>query len=85
MVNIINESGENLLSRPGNKEPQKFERQQVPYEDLTSNFDDKLIDFSKQFCDIYAARLEELRETLIPRVVAKWGELYSTIFNIFSF
>lgn len=84
MVNIINESAGNLLSRPGNEEPQKLERKQVSYEDLTSNFNDKLIDFSKQFCSIYAARLAELRETLIPQVVAKWGELY-TIFNKFLF
>lgn len=80
MVNL-NDSVGNLLSKPGSEEPQEFKRQQVPYEDLT-NFDDKLIDFSKQFCNIYAARIAELRETLIPRVVAKWGEfLYSVIFN----
>ncbi|XP_071557072.1 DNA polymerase delta subunit 2 [Temnothorax nylanderi] len=75
MVNMSNDSAGDLLSKPGNKEPQELKRQQVQYEDLTSNFDDKLIDFSKQFCSIYAARLAELRETLIPRVVAKWGEV----------
>lgn len=74
MVNISNSAG-NLLSKPGNEEPREFKRRQVPYEDLTNNFDDKLIDFSKQFCNIYAARIAELRETLIPRVAAKWGEV----------
>lgn len=74
MVNIINAAG-NLLSRPGNEEPQEFQRQEVPYEDLTNNFDDKLVDFSKQFCNIYTVRIAELRETLISRVAANWGEV----------
>lgn len=81
MVNIINAAG-NLLSRPGNEEPQEFQRQEVPYEDLTNNFDDKLVDFSKQFCNIYTVRIAELRETLISRVAANWGEfLYSVVFT----
>lgn len=75
MINLSNDSAGNLLSKPGNEEPQEFKRQQVPYEDLTNNFDDKLIDFSKQFCNIYAARIAELRDTLIPRVIAKWGKV----------
>lgn len=74
MVYIIDESAGNLLSKPGNDEPQELKRQPVQYEDLTGDFDDKLIDFSKQFCSIYTVRLAELRETLIPRVVTKWGE-----------
>lgn len=77
----ITESAGNLLSRPGNEEPQDFERQQVQYEDLTSDFDNKSIDFSKQFCSIYAARLAELKETLIPQVIANWGELYIVLLN----
>lgn len=77
----VTESAGNLLSRPGNEEPQDFERQQVQYEDLTSDFDNKSIDFSKQFCSIYAARLAELKETLIPQVIANWGELYIVLLN----
>ncbi|XP_012526913.1 DNA polymerase delta subunit 2 [Monomorium pharaonis] len=69
------ESAGNLLSTPGNEKPQELKRQPIQYEDLTGNFDDKVIDFSKQFCSIYAARLAELREILVPRVVAKWGEV----------
>lgn len=84
MASITNDSARNLLSKLENKESQEFERQSVSYEDLTSNFDDKLVDYSKQFCSIYAARLAELRETLIPRVIAKWGELY-TISTKFHF
>lgn len=75
MAPISNESGGNLLSTPGNEKPQKFERQQVQYEDLTTDFNDKLIDFSKQFCHIYSVRLAELRAVLIPQVNAKWGKL----------
>lgn len=81
MINLSNDSAGNLLSKPGNEEPQEFKRQQVPYEDLTNNFDDKLIDFSKQFCNIYAARIAELRDTLIPRVIAKWGVFYTMLFS----
>jgi len=73
-------SARNLLSKPGNEKPQEFERQQVQYEDLTGDFYHESIDFSKQFCSIYAVRLAELRETLIPRVVAKWGEFYIVLF-----
>ncbi|KMQ90872.1 dna polymerase delta small subunit-like protein [Lasius niger] len=75
MAPISNESGGNLLSTPGNEKPQKFERQQVQYEDLTTDFNDKLIDFSKQFCHIYSVRLAELRAVLIPQVNAKWGKI----------
>lgn len=75
MVHTKDESIENLPLRLGNENPQEFKRQDVQYEDLSSDFDSKSIDFSKQFCSIYAVRLAELRETLIPRVVAKWGEL----------
>ncbi|XP_072760075.1 DNA polymerase delta subunit 2 [Anoplolepis gracilipes] len=72
---LSNELGRNLLSSPDNKEPQEFKRQQVQCEDLTTDFNDKLIDFSKQFCHIYSVRLAELRAVLIPRVIAKWGKV----------
>lgn len=75
MAPISNGSDQNLLSSLGNKNPPKFERQQVQYEDLTIDFNDKLIDFSKQFCHIYSIRLAELRAVLISRVIAKWGKL----------
>lgn len=75
MAPISNESGGNLLSSPGNEVPQKFERQQIQYEDLTTDFNDKSIDFSKQFCHIYSIRLAELREVLILQVIAKWGKI----------
>ncbi|KAL6429718.1 hypothetical protein ACFW04_007553 [Cataglyphis niger] len=75
MAPISNGSDRNLLSSPGNEKPPKFERQQVEYEDLTIDFNDKLIDFSKQFCHIYSIRLADLRAVLIPRVIAKWGKI----------
>ncbi|XP_029663497.1 DNA polymerase delta small subunit-like [Formica exsecta] len=75
MAPISNGSDRNLLSSLGNKNPPKFERQQVQYEDLTIDFNDKLIDFSKQFCHIYSIRLAELRAVLISRVIAKWGKV----------
>lgn len=75
MVREINEYATKLFSKPGNERPQEFERQQAQYEDLSGDFKDKLVDFSKQFCYIYTVRLAELREILIPRVAAKWGKL----------
>ncbi|GAB1865688.1 DNA polymerase delta small subunit [Camponotus japonicus] len=75
MAPISNESGENLLSSPKKEAAQEFERQQVQYEDLTIDFNDKLIDFSKQFCHIYSVRLAELKAILIPRIIAKWGKV----------
>ncbi|KYN39897.1 DNA polymerase delta small subunit [Trachymyrmex septentrionalis] len=75
MVHTTDESIKNLPSKLGNKNSQEFKRQDVQYEDLSIDFDSKSIDFSRQFCSIYAVRLAELRETLIPRVVAKWGNV----------
>jgi len=80
MAPISNESGENLLSSPKKEAAQEFERQQVQYEDLSIDFNDKLIDFSKQFCHIYSVRLAELKAILIPRIIAKWGKLCITVF-----
>lgn len=89
MAPISNESGGNLLSSPGNEAPQKFERQQIQYEDLTTDFNDKLIDFSKQFCHIYSIRLAELRAVLISQVIAKWGKhciiQFCKIFHFYRF
>nr|XP_012227934.1 PREDICTED: DNA polymerase delta small subunit-like isoform X2 [Linepithema humile] len=55
-------------------EVQEFKRQEIQYEDLTNDFNDK-IDFSKQFCHIYSVRLAELKEVLIPQVIKKWGKV----------
>lgn len=81
MVHKTDESAENSLSRSGNKklDPQEFKRQEIQYEDLTNDFNDD-IDFSKQFCHIYAVRLAELREILISQVIKKWGKLYIKCF-----
>ncbi|XP_014473267.1 PREDICTED: DNA polymerase delta small subunit-like [Dinoponera quadriceps] len=70
MVHKINKRAGKLLS-----EPQEFKRQRTQYEDLTADFKNNLVDFSKQFCHIYAVRLAELKETLIPRVTAKWDNV----------
>lgn len=80
MTPISNKSGENLLSSPKKETAQEFERHQVQYEDLTTDFNNKLIDFSKQFCHIYSVRLTELRAILIPQIIAKWGKLCVTKF-----
>lgn len=82
MAPIFNKSDRNLLSSPKKETAQEFERQQVQYEDLTTDFNDKLIEFSKQFCHIYSVRLAELRAILIPRVIAKWGKLCLTLFYV---
>ncbi|KAL6263557.1 hypothetical protein P5V15_006347 [Pogonomyrmex californicus] len=75
MMDTTNASNKDLPLRYEDEDSQEFKRQEAQYEDLTDTFDNKLIDFSKQFCSIYAARLAELRETLESRVVAKWGKV----------
>lgn len=83
MVHKTNERARKLLSRPENEKPQEFKRQQAQYEDLTADFKDKFVNFSKQFCYIYSVRLAELREILIPRVATKWGK-YTCFYPISS-
>lgn len=75
MVYNTTEFATKLLSKSGDEKPQEFKRQQAQYKDLTADFKYKSVDFSKQFCYIYAARLAELREILISRVTAKWSKL----------
>lgn len=74
MVRETNGSSEKLLLKPETEDPLEFKRQITQYEDLSSCFTLDSVDFSKQFCHIYAIRLAELREILIPRVTAKWGK-----------
>jgi len=81
MVNKTEDSVRELLSKPGNEKPQECKRLQAQYEDLTGNFYDVSNIFSMQYCHMYAIRLTELRETLLPRVKAKWGKLYITIMS----
>lgn len=73
MLHETNGSSEKFL-KSEIEEPLEFKRQITRYEDWTTDFTTKLVDFSKQFCHIYAVRLSELKEVLIPRVIAKWGE-----------
>lgn len=80
------ESTGNLLLKPGNEKLREFQRQQVEYEDLTAEFNDKFVDFSKQFYHIYAVRLAELKEVLLPRVDAKWSKFctHNAIFYLYK-
>ncbi|EFN75644.1 DNA polymerase delta small subunit [Harpegnathos saltator] len=76
MVHKINEHASKVLSKSESERiPQEFQRQHAQYEDLTADLKNKSVDFSKQFCYIYAVRLAELREILISQVVAKWGDI----------
>lgn len=81
MVHKTDESPRRILSKWENVKPLEFKRQQAQYEDLTADFKNKSVDFSKQFCHIYAVRLAELRDALVSRVNAKWSKLYVMFFS----
>ncbi|XP_076763874.1 DNA polymerase delta subunit 2 [Xylocopa sonorina] len=57
------------------EKPQTFEREQARYKDLSLKFLTTKNDYSKQFSHIYSARLGQLRDLLVPRVQAKWGNV----------
>lgn len=65
-----------LLTKSGNEKPSVFDRKEAVYKDLSKKFVNTRTDYSKQFAHIYAARLAELRDVLIPQVQAKWGTLF---------
>ncbi|XP_054000613.1 DNA polymerase delta subunit 2-like [Hylaeus anthracinus] len=75
MVHKTNEESNELLTKPQNEKPQIFERKQGEYKDLSKKFVNTKRDYSKQFAHIYAIRLAELRDVLIPQVQAKWGNV----------
>ena len=50
-----------------------YERLSAEYEDLSTKFNTKLGDYSKQFAKTYTARLTELSKVLAEKARAKWG------------
>ncbi|XP_076248291.1 DNA polymerase delta subunit 2 [Calliopsis andreniformis] len=74
MVHKTEEGSNDLLLKSENGKPPMFERQRAEYKDLSKQFVNTKNDFSKQFAHIYAVRLAELRNVLIPQVQAKWGD-----------
>ncbi|KOC60112.1 DNA polymerase delta small subunit [Habropoda laboriosa] len=72
MVHKTEKEYNELCVKPGKENPPMFERKQTQYKDLSEKFVSTPSDYSKQFAHIYAARLAELRDILIPRVQAKW-------------
>ncbi|XP_043261760.1 DNA polymerase delta subunit 2-like [Colletes gigas] len=75
MVHTNGEECNDLLMNSENKNLQVFERKQTEYKDLAKKFTSTKRDYSKQFAHIYAVRLAELRNVLIPRVQTKWGSV----------
>ena len=72
MVHKTDSGCNDLLAKPGNEKPSVFDRKEAEYKDLSKKFVNTRNDYSKQFAHIYAARLAELRDVLIPQVQAKW-------------
>ncbi|CAK9833422.1 DNA polymerase delta subunit 2 [Anthophora retusa] len=72
MVHKTEEGYNELCMKPGKEKPPVFERKRAQYKNLSEKFVNTKNDYSKQFAHIYAARLAELRDILIPRVQAKW-------------
>ena len=63
-----------LKSKDGKAE--NFVRSSAEYKDYSSRFKERATDFSKQFSHMYACRLDELREILIKKSLAKWGKFH---------
>ncbi|XP_076663881.1 DNA polymerase delta subunit 2 [Andrena cerasifolii] len=72
MVHKTDSGCNDLLTKPGNEKPSVFDREEAEYKDLSKKFVNTRNDYSKQFAHIYATRLAELRDVLIPQVQAKW-------------
>ncbi|VVC35969.1 Hypothetical protein CINCED_3A012978 [Cinara cedri] len=58
----------------GNYGQTEFERLPFNYMDLSSLFQMKDVNFTKQFAHIYAYRLDQMRNILIGKIQHKWGE-----------
>ena len=72
---MVHKDGKSVIEESENEKPQVFERKQAQYKDLSKKFVNTVNDYSKQFAHIYTIRLAELRNILIPRVKAKWGNI----------
>lgn len=87
---MVHKAGKTMIEESENEKPQVFEKKQAQYKDLSKKFVNMVNDYSKQFAHIYAIRLAELRNVLIPRVKAKWGIfcylifLYSYLYSFYN-
>lgn len=62
--------------------PKVFRRKVADFHDDSSNLVVKSIDYSKQFCHVYAARINELREVLTAKTKGRWSESLTFFFNL---
>ena len=53
----------------------RYEREELPYQDLSSRFQLVSRDFNRQYAHIYSVRLMKFRSLLEDRVQKKWGNL----------
>ena len=51
----------------------RYEREELPYEDLSNRFKLNSRDFNRQYAHIYATRLMKFQSLLQYRVLEKWG------------
>ena len=51
----------------------RYEREELPYEDLSNRFKLTNRDFNRQYAHIYATRLMKFQSLLQYRVLEKWG------------
>lgn len=88
MKNVINGSkNKNIVSfteSPLNSElVVVLQRKQIKYENHSKKFLCANKEFKRQFCHIYASRLNELKSTLTKSCIAKWGN--SVYLHFFSY
>ncbi|XP_030751992.1 DNA polymerase delta subunit 2 isoform X3 [Sitophilus oryzae] len=56
--------------------PLKVERKCTNYKNCSDKFTCPSTDFTKQYCSIYLARLEQMEVLLMDRIKQKWGNKY---------
>lgn len=57
----------------GNYDQTVFERLPYNYTDLSSAFQLKDVNYTRQFAHIYAHRLVQMRDVLLGKIKQKWG------------
>lgn len=63
---------------------ENVERKCVKYENLSEKFLNQPLDYNRQYCSIYRARLKEMETLMMKQIERKWGTRYpiSKLYNL---
>ncbi|KAF7285933.1 hypothetical protein GWI33_008906 [Rhynchophorus ferrugineus] len=57
--------------------PSEIERISLSYKNCSQKFLQSKNDYTKQYCNIYVSRLQNMEKLLIDKIKAKWGDKYT--------